>query len=170
MDYSIIELNLNDPRWRRFVEVVASLGETETTRINLDVEHFISSHILVAMVDNEPIGYLRYVVQRLGEDEERPLVKFKDTVLLEAKVIAFAVVPAYQNQGIGRALQHEGIKRAKEQGCYQFRSRSHYDCQANHHLKISMGFGIQPSLQNDSLYFVMPLHAGCDPVDAVAAD
>jgi len=129
----------------------------EVERIGLDVEYFLSSHILVALSNDQPVGYLRFVRQQIGEDEDRPLVTFDGQVLIEAKVIAFAVLQEYRNQGIGRALQLEAIQLAKSMGCYQFRSRSNYSCEANHHLKISMGFGIQPSLENDSLYFVMKL-------------
>lgn len=35
--------------------------------------------------------------------------------------------------------------------------RSEYGNNANFHLKISLGFGIQPNLENDSVYFVKAL-------------
>ena len=85
-----------------------------------------------------------------------PLV-FRDEVLYEAKIIAFGVLPEERNQGLGRSLQLEAIRRAQELGCCQVRSRSAYENDANYHLKISMGFGIQPSLENDSVYFLMAL-------------
>ena len=122
--YKIIEIDESHQGWERFLEVVASLGIVETGRITLEAEHFLSSHILAAMAKEKPLGYLRFVVQRLGEDEERPLVEFQGEVLREAKVITFAVVPEHRNRGIGQALQREGMRRAKEMGCYQFRSRS----------------------------------------------
>ena len=156
MNITIIQITPQDSLWPRFQEMVASLGPVEVNRIGLNAEHFLSSHILVAL-DDDPVGYLRFVRQRIGEDEDRPIVTFNGQVLIEAKVITFAVLPEYRNQGIGRALQLEAIQLAKSIGCYQFRSRSDYSREANHHLKISMGFAIQPSLDNDSLYFVMKL-------------
>jgi hypothetical protein len=45
----------------------------------------VSSHILVAMVKEKPLGYLRFVVQLLGEHEERPL-KFQGDVLRKAEM------------------------------------------------------------------------------------
>ncbi|MBN2547591.1 MAG: GNAT family N-acetyltransferase [Anaerolineales bacterium] len=155
--YPIFAIDETHSLWPAFLEVVASLGEVEVKRATVQEEHFLSSHILVALDGDQPVGYLRFVVQRLGEDEDRPLVIFNGRVIEEAKVITFAVIPEYQNRGIGRKLQQAAMKRARTLGCYQFRSRNSYSCEANHHLKISMGFGIQPSLQNDSLYFVLPL-------------
>ena len=72
-------------------------------------------------------------------------------------MISFGVVPEYRNQGIGRALQERAVELAREEGCYQLRSRSWYQSQANFHLKISMGSGIQPSLKDDSVYFIIVL-------------
>ncbi len=96
-------------------------------------------------------------MQRLGEDEGRPPIVFRDKVLYEAKIIAFGVLPKERNQGIGRSLQLEAMGRARELNCCQVRSRSDYGNDANFHLKTSMGFGIQPSLEDDSVYFVKAL-------------
>ena len=159
INYVIIEMYENHPNWQRVLAVAASLGEVEVKRLTMQEEHFLFSHVLAGLVDSQPVGYSRFVVQRIGEDDERLLVKFNDQVLEEAKVITFAVVPEFQNRGIGRALQQAGLARARELGCYQFNSRSNFHSEANHHLKISMGFGIQPSLQDDSLYFIWPLQA-----------
>jgi hypothetical protein len=54
-------------------------------------------------------------------------------------------------------LQDTAVKLAREKGCHQLRSRSWYRSEANFHLKISMGSGIQPSLKDDSVYFVIVL-------------
>ena len=157
MEYTITEMHPDHPHWGRLLEAAAALGEMETRRITLQAGHFLSSHILVALSGSEPLGYLRFIVQRLGEDENRPLVTYQGQVLQEAKVIGFAVAPEQRNRGIGRSLQQEAIRRARALGCYQLRSRSHYRHAANHHLKIALGFAIQPSLEDDSLYFVMKL-------------
>ena len=107
--------------------------------------------------DEQPVGVLRFVTQRLGGDEERSPILFEGETLIEGKVIGFGVVPEYRNQGIGRALQERAVELAREEGCYQLRSRSWYQSQANFHLKISMGSGIQPSLKDDSVYFIIVL-------------
>jgi len=156
-DPTIQEITPTQEAWERFLDFVKEQGEIETNRILLDEDYFLESHILVAWNEHHPLGYLRYIHQRLGEGEDRPLVKFSDKVLVEVKVLAFYVLPGYRNRGIGRRLQLELIRRARESGCYQVRSRSRYSSEANHHLKISLGFGIQPSLEDDSVYFVMKL-------------
>lgn len=155
MQYIIREITETDPAWDRLIEVVASLGQTAW--MNAWADHFRSSHVLAALADGEPVGFLRFVVQRLGEGEERPPIQFEGQPLTEAKVIAFAVVADYRNRGIGRALQEKAMQQAQTLGCYQLRSRSNYANAANFHLKISMGFGVQPSLKDDSVYFVKTL-------------
>jgi GNAT superfamily N-acetyltransferase len=139
------------------MRIAEALGPQKPKWLTLQADHFISSHILVATVDEQLIGFLRFTIQRLGEDEDRPPIVFKGQELIEAKVIAFGVMSEYRNRGVGRALQEAAIKQARVKGCYQLRSRSHYKPQANYHLKISMGFGIQPSLEDDSVYFVVAL-------------
>jgi GNAT superfamily N-acetyltransferase len=157
MKLNICEITEDDISWSQCMHIVELLGQTAWIRAQAD--RFRSSQVLAAFVEGEPVGFLRFVVQRLGEDEERPPIHFKDQALTEAKIIAFGVVPDYRNQGIGRALQQAAMQRAKTLGCYQVRSRSDYANAANFHLKIALGFGIQPSLENDSVYFVKILRA-----------
>ena len=152
MILNIREITKDDISWNRCIRIVDVLGQTAWMQTRAD--HFRSSHVFAAFAGGEPVGFLRFVVQRLGEDEERPPIRFKDQTLTEAKIIAFGVVTDHRNQGIGRALQQVAMQRAKELGCYQVRSRSDYANAANFHLKIALGFGIQPSLENDSVYFV----------------
>lgn len=154
---AIRELTADDALWPRLWPVIERLEQKRNVKIQAD--HFHSSHVLAALLDGEPVGFMRIVVQRLGEDEERPPVVFRGQTLYEAKSIAFGVLPEKQRQGIGRALQEAAMRWAQELGCYQIRSRSDYGCTGNYHLKMSMGFGIQPSLVNDSVYFVQTLAA-----------
>ena len=156
--YPIVEIEQGQKIWHDLLEVAPTIGEATHRQPNLELEWARSNHILVAMTGKEqPVGVLRFVAQRLGEDEERPPVVFEGEELVEAKVISFGVLPEYRRQGIGRALQERAIEIARGEGCYQFRSRSWYHSEANFHLKISMGSGIQPSLQDDSLYFIIVL-------------
>ncbi|HJQ31287.1 MAG TPA: GNAT family N-acetyltransferase, partial [Pyrinomonadaceae bacterium] len=80
--------------------------------------------------------------------------------LTEAKIHAFAVREDARGQGIGSELQRQTIRRAKALGCYQVASYSSYGRDANHHIKLSLGFGAQPEVHGDNhqgVYFVMPL-------------
>ena len=155
--YQIVEVEQGHKIWNELLEVAPSIDEPIVRQLDLNLDWAKSNHILVALSDDQPVGVLRFVVQRLGEDEERPPIVFKGETLIEGKVISFGVVPKYRNQGIGRALQERAVELAREKGCYQLRSRSWYQSQANFHLKMSMGSGIQPSLQDDSVYFVIVL-------------
>ncbi len=153
----IIEVFEDSQLWQQLWPVVEALGQENYVQVQ--AEHFRASHILAALVNGQLVGFLRFVVQRLGEDEGRPPIVFREQTLYEAKIIAFGVLPEERNLGIGRSLQQEAMRRAKALNCCQVRSRSAYGNDANYHLKISLGFGIQPSLENDSVYFIKALPA-----------
>lgn len=143
---------------RQLQPVVEALGQERY--IDAQAGHFRSSHLLAGLVNGKPVGFLRFIVQRLGENEGRPPIVYRDQTLSEAKIIAFGVLPEERNRGIGRSLQKEAMRLAQALGCCQVRSRSDYGNDANYHLKISLGFGIQPSLENDSVYFVKAVPVG----------
>jgi len=157
MRYRITEVEQGQRTWNVLLKVAPSIDEAIVKQLTLQIDWAKSNHILVAMLDEQLVGVLRFVTQRLGEDEERPPIVFKGETLIEGKVISFGVMPEYRNQGIGRALQEKAIELAREKGCYQLRSRSWYRSKANFHLKMSMGSGVQPSLQDDSVYFIIVL-------------
>jgi len=157
MRYRIVEIEQGHGYWKALLDVAPAIDEAIVRQLTLELDWAKSNHILVAIADEQPVGVLRFVTQRLGDDEERPPVVFKGETLIEAKVISFGVVPEYRRLGIGRALQEKAVALAREKGCYQLRSRSWYRSKANFHLKMSMGSGIHPSLQDDSVYFVIVL-------------
>jgi GNAT superfamily N-acetyltransferase len=73
---------------------------------------------------------------------------------------ALAVREERRCLGIGTALQKQAIRRAKELGCYQLASYGSYGRDANHQIKLSLGFGAQPEVHGDNeqgIYFIMPL-------------
>lgn len=157
MEYNIVELSSESPIWQQAVELAPRINDEIPQQLVLELEWIHDNHVLVAFVEDNPVGLLRFVEQRIGEDEGRPPLVFKGKTLVEGKVIAFGVLPEFRNHGIGRALQERAIEIAREKGCYQLRSRSKYEKQANFHLKMSLGSGIQPSLTDDSVYFVIVL-------------
>ena len=75
--------------------------------MQVQAEHFRSSHLLVALLDGRPFGFLRFVVQRLGEDEERPPIVFRGRTLNEAKIIAFGIQPSLENDSASVALRKD---------------------------------------------------------------
>ena len=155
MNPLISTITPEDVDWPQIMKTVEALGQTNW--VTAQADHFQSSHMLVATLDDKPVGFLRFIIQRLGEDEERPPIVFNDKTLYEAKILAFGVLPEARNHGIGRVLQEAAQTHARELGCYQIRARSDYVNVANYHLKIAMGFCIQPSLVDDSVYFIMTL-------------
>ncbi|MCY4081066.1 MAG: GNAT family N-acetyltransferase [Caldilineaceae bacterium] len=161
MKKTIVEVTEESRLWKQLWPVIEQLEQQPY--IEVQAGHFRSSHMFAALVEGRPVGFLRFVVQRLGEDEGRPPIVFRDEVLYEAKIIAFGVLPEERNQGIGRSLQQKAMKRAEVLGCCQVRSRSDYGNDANYHLKMLLGFGIQPSLEDDSVYFVKALPARLGP-------
>ena len=152
---TIVEVTEESQLWKQLWPVIEQLEQKPY--IEVQAGHFRSSHVFAALVEGQPVGFLRFVVQRLGEDEGRPPIVYRGRTLHEAKIIAFGVLPKERNQGIGRSLQLEAMGRARELNCCQVRSRSDYGNDANYHLKTSLGFGIQPSLVDNSVYFVKAL-------------
>jgi GNAT superfamily N-acetyltransferase len=146
------------PRWTELIGFIAAQGQTEWVDFTLDCH--ISSHVLAATMGEETAGFLRFVVQEIGADEDRPSVELDGKPLLEAKVLAFGVAERFRRRGIGRALQEEVLGRAAEMGCWQVRSHSSGANVENHRLKLSMGFGVHPIVRGDDkqgVYFIMPL-------------
>lgn len=145
------------PRWSELSAVIAGEGQTSWAETNAPFH--CSSHMLVALCDNEIAGFLRYVRQPIGPDD-CPAVTVDGEVLIEAKILAFAVVAHHRRRGIGRALQRSAIDQAEAQGCYQVRSHSSGKAIANHRLKLKLGFAVHPIVRGDDrqgAYFILPL-------------
>lgn len=118
-------------------------------------------YFVAARLNGRIVGFLMFVVWQIGPyDRGHPIVQRGGKALTEAKIIAFGVRPAHRRQGIGRALQEHVLRRARALGCFQVRSVSGPSRQANHQLKLAMGFAVEPMERDEpSLAFVMPLAA-----------
>jgi GNAT superfamily N-acetyltransferase len=146
------------PRWPEALAAVAALGQEGW--VAADAPWHRSAHLLVALDGGAVAGFLRFVVQEIGPELDRPPVTVGDRVLTEAKVLAFGVLPASRGRGLGRALQEATIARAAELGCHQVRSHSGGSNLANHRLKLSLGFGVHPIVRGEDTlgaYFILPL-------------
>ena len=154
----IEEWEAQHPRWDELVQLVDR--EHQAQWVAASFAWHRSTHLLVALRDRQVVGFLRFVTQDIGADDDHDPVILDGTVLTEAKVLAFGVTLAYRRQGIGRALQEAAVQHAKALACYQVRSHSAGSYDANHRLKLRMGFGVQPVVRgHDSggVYFVLPL-------------
>lgn len=155
---TIEEWSETHPRWPELMAFIAV--QNQTNWVNFKADFHLSSHLLVARLDEVIAGFLRFVIQEIGPDMDCPPVIFEGVLLTEAKVLAFGVDPAYRRQGIGWALQESLLGRAKKLGCYQVRSHSSGSNEANHQLKLAMGFAVHPIVRGEDkrgVYFIMPL-------------
>ena len=152
------------PQWAQLVRFIEN--ERQSDWVSFAADFHLSSHLLVATQEGRIVGFLRFVVQEIGSDEDRPSVTLKGTPLIEAKALAFGVDEKCRRRGVGKALQTELLKQAELRGCYQVRSHSGGSNEASHQLKLSMGFGVHPIVRGDDnrgVYFVMPLRTNVDP-------
>ncbi len=146
------------PRWAELWQVVE--GEGQAQWASSSYPWHLGSYMLVARQGAAIVGFLRFVTQIIGADENHEPLSLHGAVLTEAKVLAFGVPVEFRRQGIGRALQEAALEHARALGCYQLRSHSGGDHFENHELKLRMGFGVHPIVRGDDkrgVYFVMPL-------------
>jgi GNAT superfamily N-acetyltransferase len=119
--------------------------------------HAQESHLLAAFDGPRCTGFLRYLIQVIGTEAGRPAVMHNGAPLREGYVEAFGVDPPLRRHGIGTALQQHAAQRCRVAGCYQMRSRSPVTSIENYALKISTGYVLHPSHENDSYYFLLHL-------------
>lgn len=157
INFDIIEVDQSHILWNDLFDLALTIDKRNRNWLVDCPDHFISSHNLVAIENKNLLGFLRFSVQRLGKRERKPLIVIDNQILIEAYVETFGVSVKYRRQGIGRALQNEAMKRAKEKGCFQLRSESYYKAVENYRLKVSMGFSICPNFKTESVYFIRVL-------------
>lgn len=142
---------------REFVSTAAQEQEPFLT------EKFFShgeKYALGYFIEAELSGVIGICKQVLGEEQGTPEIMLGNKALSEAKVIAFAVKQDARNKGIGKELQLKAISLAKELDCYQLASYSTFDKAENYRVKSSLGFSIQPEVQQDGTmgcYFLKTL-------------
>ncbi len=147
------------PNWIALATLVDELGQTDWVAFQADWH--LSWHMLVARLADKPVGFLYYMAQTIGVEEDRPAVMVNGKPLTEGKVIAFGVAAANALAAIGRLLRTRLITECQAQGCHQIRSHSDDDNAENHQLKLSMGFAMHPLVPGqgkDGAYFLLPLH------------
>lgn len=159
MDVLTISRWTSDHRhWSKLVTLIEHLGQIDWVEFHADWHE--ESIMLVAHINAQPVGFLRYVIQAIGPDAGLEPLQFDGQILREAKVLAFGVVRAMRRQGIGTRLQQTLIDESRQAGCYQIRSHSSLDNKANHQLKLSLGFAVHPlpsTPDKDGYYFVLLL-------------
>jgi GNAT superfamily N-acetyltransferase len=123
-------------RWPELVALLEREDQLSWVRLRTDA-------IVLAAHDSEAVlGFLAFFVQEIGPPDDCPALG-----LTEAKVLAFGVREESRRQGVGRALQLELLVRAAELGCYQARSVTDVEREANVRLKLSLGFAVTPTIR-----------------------
>jgi GNAT superfamily N-acetyltransferase len=164
LPFTIEEWGLDHPRYADFLACVEAAAPEQ--RVFLQGSYFQAHpcYLLVALQGGSVAGFLQFAVMPIGPEANCPPLQLDGQPLVEAKIHAFGVDPALRNRGIGTALQKRAIQRAKQLGCYQLASQSGYDRAANYHLKLALGFAVQPihDAHEDSVFFIMPLRSLAD--------
>jgi GNAT superfamily N-acetyltransferase len=156
----IEEWDETHPRWGEFAACIQRVAPDQAPFVFGDTYRAYPSHLLVALQAGRVVGFLRFAVQPIGPEAKCPALLLDGVSLTEAKIHAFAVSEEARRQGIGTALQKQTIRYARDLGCYQVASYSSYGRDANHHIKLSLGFAAQPEVHGDNeqgVYFLMPL-------------
>jgi GNAT superfamily N-acetyltransferase len=160
--FSLEEWTPTHPRWQELVHMMEAEEQAYYWQQEAYFVQF-QHYFLIAVHANESVGFLQFFLQSIGPDRDCPPLSLHGKVLLEAKILAFAVRKEWRRQGIGTALQLQAISHARQLGCYQVRSYSSNtsEHEANYQLKLALGFAAQPefrSEKNTGVNFLMPLH------------
>lgn len=145
---TIEEWDETHPRWEELVQCVRDEHTQENPQMRWTfTAHPIGTpgiHFLVALQDGRVVGFLKFIEQEFGPDDDLPPFYKDGVALIEGKVTSFGVRAEFRNRGIGTALQEMALRRAGEVGCFQLRSHSELIKQANYAIKPKLGFAVQP--------------------------
>ncbi|MEM5775993.1 MAG: GNAT family N-acetyltransferase [Anaerolineaceae bacterium] len=165
--FLIEEWGDDHPRLSEMIECLKAAAPEQLQFLQGSYFQNFPCYRLVALRQNQVAGLLQFAVLPIGSEVNCPTLTLDGRTLTEAKIHAFAVHPDYRCQGMGKALQKHAIRLAHRLGCYQLASYSSYGREANFHVKLSLGFAVQPEVHGDNekgVYFIMPL-ANLSPED-----
>ena len=129
------------PRWTELVELLRAEGQLRWVLPD-ERELRPATHILTAVVGEDAVGFVVFIVQEIGPPDNCPALG-----LTEAKVIAFGVRSGHRGRGIGTSLQRRVLQVAADLGCYQVRSVTDVWRTENCRVKIGLGFGVHPTVR-----------------------
>jgi len=152
----VVEVTATEARFSDVLRLAADVLNQDRYLVK-QIEHAQETHVVAAFDQERCVGFLRFVIQEIGRDAGRSPVVHDGANLREGFVEAFGVEPSARRCGVGTQLQTFAADRCREAGCHQMRSRSPVTSTENYALKISAGYTIHPSTENDSYYFTKPL-------------
>ena len=149
---AVVRISPEHPLWLAYV---LHLGQHDTARYVLaeDGSPQPGMQYLAAAIGDRVVGNLCLRYQPITipptdpEGEPTPLIGAAGQPFTDVFVCEFAVDQDYRRQGHGRELQLEGLALARDLGCYQVRSWSSLNKEANYALKMSLGFALHPAIQ-----------------------
>jgi GNAT superfamily N-acetyltransferase len=170
MNESLLKIERWDTSHERWSELMTLKGVEDLDLESKTGYWHLGTYTLVAINEGAIVGVLRFWTQEIGADENKPPFLVDGKPAVEAKIVTFHVLEEYRQQAIGRALQLAAVRWARELSCYQIRSRSAYNRRANHSLKASLGFGINPGRStadgpDDTAFFILPLRLSKELID-----
>lgn len=156
MGVIITEVSENTADYESLLGTAKNLNQAKY--IAYEKPHHLESILLGAYDHQECVGFLRIIIQIIGNEEgTTPIQDQKGEPLTEGYAEAFGVLPSFRRQGIGQKLQEEAITRCRDRECYQMRSKSPVTSQENYALKLKMGYSIHPDTKYDAYYFILTL-------------
>lgn len=144
--------NEEHPRWSEFEACLKSVAPEQAPFVLGDYAAGLPCSLLVALLDDRVVGFLRFAIQPIGAEEKQPPLGVN-----EAKIHAFAVHPEARRRGIGTALQRRAIALAQELGCHQLASHTSYANGENLRIKLALGFCAAPDEAGNGIRLFMPL-------------
>lgn len=144
-----ISLKVIQPSDREWNDVLDAANKLNQTDWFVTFDWHIMNQCIVAYKENEVVGFLRFVLQKIGLEDGCNIVVYKGKELIEAKILAFGVLKEYRNRGIGEQLQRRVLEEAKKLACYQVRSHSDGENIENHHLKFKLRYSFYPTKRGE---------------------
>lgn len=161
MKIKIKEINKVDKKWSEFLLFYKDNLEEYVEVIKGYEQRGTKSIIALSEEEDKILGLLRLIITPIGPEDGLPILRKGKDEVIQAKIMDFFVLPSYRGRGIGRLLQEKAIVITRSLSCYQLSSFSYFPNEANHSLKLSMGFSVRPEFRKNKtangLYFIMPL-------------
>ena len=89
-------------------DLADALGQAEY--FAYDAEWHLEKRTLIAVASGRLVGFLRFAIQEIGADCDRPSLTLRGKPMREAYVLAFGVAEDHRRRGVGTALQNELIR------------------------------------------------------------
>ncbi len=150
----VLQITLESPDWQAFVTHLKAENDARWVLDDQEQPKGPSLIFLAGIVDGEVVGSLTLARQAIispltnwAADRDRTLRDELRDPLYETFVQTFRVVESHRRQGIGRDMQEKALAVTRHLDCIQMRSWSSLDAKANYRLKLSLGFGFHPEIQ-----------------------